>query len=406
MDIAELSTLDSALVVGSFLRKDHPLAAQRLRQAARHGAKLSLLSGSADDQLMPLAHNVAMAPSRWPATLAAVLVRLTAQAGKTLEPEVAALAAGADAGLAEALAASLSQGERRAVLAGNAVSQHPQYALLWSLLARIAELAGAKFGHLTEAANTVGGYFAGATGAEPLFAKPAKAYLLVGVEPGLDFADPVAARTAFGQAETVIALSSFRSAVAELADAMLPISPFSETSGTFVNAAGTAQSFNATVRPQGETRPGWKVLRVLGNLLGLDGFEYASSEGIRDEVLAAKPALSNAIAAVPLVAAASGGLERIADVPLYATDALVRRAPSLQSTADARRVSARISGATIEALGLAGAGRVRLAMTGEAVELALECDDAVAANCVRVPAALLQTAPLGALSGQITVERV
>ncbi|WP_417071035.1 NADH-quinone oxidoreductase subunit NuoG [Niveibacterium terrae] len=403
--IDEVAQLDSALVVGSFLRKDHPLLAQRLRQAARRGAKLSLLSGSADDQLMPLANNVAIAPSQWPAALAAVLVKLAAQAGRPIAAEHAALAASADGAIAEALANALLSGERRAVLAGNAVTQHPQYALIWFLLEQIAELASAKFGHLTEAANTVGGYLAGACSGAP-FATPRKAYLLVGVEPGLDFADPVAARAAFSQAETVIALSAFRSAVAGFADAMLPISPFTETSGTFVNAVGTAQSFNAVVRPQDETRPGWKVLRVLANLLELEGFEYESSEAIRDEVLAAKPGLSNHIAPLTGEALPVCGLERIADVPIYATDALVRRAPSLQKTADARRLSARIAGVTIAKLGLDGASRVRLAMGGEGVELDLERDDGVAAGCVRVPAGIGQTATLGALSGQITVERV
>ena len=116
-----------------------------------------------------------------------------------------------------------------------------------------------------------------------LIAEPRRAYLVVGAEPELDCADGRQALAAMKQADTVIVLSPFKSAAAlEYADAMLPVSPFSETSGTFVSTEGRVQSFYAVTKPLGETRPAWKVLRVLGNLLELDGFDYESSEAVRE----------------------------------------------------------------------------------------------------------------------------
>jgi NADH-quinone oxidoreductase subunit G len=169
--------------------------------------------------------------------------------------------------------------------------------------------------------------------------EPRRAYLLFNCEPEYDSADPAATAAALKGAETVISFAAYRNSALEYADAILPIAPFTETSGTFVSGEGRVQSFNGVVPPLGDARPGWKVLRVLGNELGLAGFDYESPEAVRAEALPAdvEARLSNALSVAPaLPAAPTGAAERIADVPVYFSDAIVRRAQSLQRTADAR----------------------------------------------------------------------
>ncbi|KAG1182522.1 hypothetical protein G6F35_015579 [Rhizopus arrhizus] len=198
----------------------------------------------------------------------------------------------------------------------------------------VADLAGGKFGFLTSGGNTVGGYLAGAVPgkggktAAAMLAEPLKAYVVLHAEPLLDADNGQQAIAALRGAQFAVALTPYRSAAAEWADVMLPVSPFTETSGTFVNAQGLAQSFKGTVTPLGQTRPGWKVLRVLGNVLHLAGFDDETSESVRDAALAGgiEGRLSNDVKAPLGLGQTASGLERVADVPIYRTDAMVRRA--------------------------------------------------------------------------------
>jgi NADH-quinone oxidoreductase subunit G len=194
---------------------------------------------------------------------------------------------------------------------------------------------------------------------------------------------------------------------------LLPIAPYSETSGTFVSTDGTVQSFNGVVQPLGETRPAWKVLRVLGNLLGLAGFDYDSSEEVRraafggDADVAAK--LANGLApgtSAAGPAARSGELERIGEVPSYAADAIVRRARSLQATPDAALPAAAMNRALAERLGLREGDLARVRQGGAEAIVPFAIDDKLPAGCVRLPGARPETAALGALFGGITIERV
>jgi NADH-quinone oxidoreductase subunit G len=241
--------------------------------------------------------------------------------------------------------------------------------------------------------------------------QPRHAYVLLGAEPELDFADPEATVAAMSAAQLVVALSAFESAtLRELADVMLPIAPFSETSGTFVSCEGRSQSFAAVARPAGDTRPGWKVLRVLGNLLALEGFSYGDSESVRDEALGADvaAALGNGLEGIVVNAslAGSAALERVADVPIHFADPLVRRAPSLQKTRDAASPVARMSPATLARLGVAAGDRVRVSQGSGCAELVAQVDEGLADGCVRVAAAHPTTAALGAMSGDLSVERI
>jgi NADH-quinone oxidoreductase subunit G len=244
-----------------------------------------------------------------------------------------------------------------------------------------------------------------------MLAAPRKAYLLVGVEPELDTANPRQALRAMDSAELVVMLSAYRGRAPDYADVLLPIAPFTETSGSFVNAEGRLQSFNPAVKPRGGARPAWKVLRVLGNLLGLPGFDYDRSEQIRDQACrpdAVAGRLSNAVEGLAIEPGppAGGGLERVADVPIYAADPLVRRAGSLQQTNDAAPPRAFANGALIARLGLAAGSRVRVRQEGGEAVLELAHDERLPDGVVRVAAAHASTAGLGAMFGEIALERV
>ncbi|MGE5865000.1 MAG: NADH-quinone oxidoreductase subunit NuoG [Rhizobacter sp.] len=407
--IASLSDLQRVLVVGSFLRKDHPLFAARLRHAARKGAKVHSLHAVGDDWYMPMASSITVAPSAWVQTLAEIAAAVAAEKGATAPVSANVTDA------ARAVAASLLSGERRAVLLGNAAAQHPQASALLSLANWIGEQTGASVGYLTEAANTVGAQLVGALpgegglNAQQMLSGELKACILLNVEPAFDAANPALAVRALQGADCVIAMTPFKNAALDVADVLLPVSPFSETSGTFVNAEGRVQSFHGVVKPLGETRPAWKVLRVLGNLLQLDGFSHETSEEVRAEALGdlstVSARLSNRCSA-PIKPAASGsGLERISDVMIYGSDSLVRRATSLQLTKDARPPVASLSSDLWAGLGLNGTAAVRVSQ-GEAIAvMTAQLDPTLAANVVRVPTGHPATAGMGPMFGPITVEK-
>jgi NADH-quinone oxidoreductase subunit G len=413
MSITEFAALDRVLVVGSFLRNDHPLLAHRLRQAAKKGAQLSLVHASDDDLSIRVARKAIVAPSAMPRVLAEIVVAAAAGAGKPAPAALSGITASADA---QAIAASLASGERKGIFLGNFAQHHPNAAQLHALAQELARLTGATQGFLTEAANSVGGHIAGAMpqrggmNANAMLVSPRKAYLLLHTETDLDAADPGVARAALKAAECVIALSPFRSGVAEHADVVLPISPFSETAGTFVNCEGRVQAFNGVAPPLGEARPAWKVLRVLGSLLGLAGFAQDSIEAVRLELPAAEAiaaGLSNATGtAIGAPASTDAVPERVADVPMYFADPLVRRAASLQKTRNARPPAVRASAATLARLQLADgdAARVRRG-EGEAM-LKVVADPSVPDGCVRIAAAHPTTSMLGPMFGSIVVEAV
>ena len=408
MSITEFGALNRAFVIGSFLRKDHPLLATRLRTAVKGGAKLSILHAADDDLLMNVANKMIVAPSEWLSALSQVVVAV-AKAKEIAAPAGFEGVQANDA--ATAIAASLLSGENKGVFLGNAATQHPQAAALHAAAQWIAEQTGAKLGYLTEAANTVGAYIVNANaGKAAAFTEPKQAYLLLNAEPELDAYNPQAAVAALKKAEMVVVMSAYKHGM-DYADVLLPISPFSETSGTFVNCEGRAQSFNGTVKPLLETRPAWKVLRVLGNVLGLQGFEYETSEAIRDEVLGAGvidvSAKLNNVSKVALTAATavSTGTERIADVPIYFADAVVRRAESLQKMADAAAPKAHLSSALAQQLGVAAGDKVKVTQGAGSAMLVAAVDAKLPANVVRVAAAHASTAALGGMFGSITVEK-
>jgi NADH-quinone oxidoreductase subunit G len=411
MPVAELSTLKRAFIVGSFLRKDHPLVATRLRAAVKSGAKLAILHASDDELLIPTASKMIAAPSDWLAALSEVVVAVAAAKGVAAPAGFDNIKASDNATKLAALLVGVNENLPGAILLGNAAAQHPQASQLHAAAQWLAEQTGAKFGYLTEAANTVGGYLVGATSGKDPFATPKKAFVLLNAEPELDAANPQQAKAALVGAEMVVALSAFKHGF-DYADVLLPVSPFSETSGTFVNCEGRAQSFNGTVKPLGDTRPAWKVLRVLGNLLGLQGFEYETSEAIRDELfgkgvtdLSAK--LNNAAKAAPSSASfgTAGALERVTDVPIYFTDAIARRSEPLLRTADANAPLVQLPGELAAKLGVKAGDKVKVTQGSGSAILVAGIDARLPANAVRVSASHPSTATLGAMFGAIAVEK-
>lgn len=342
--IASLSTLQSVLVVGSNLRKDHPLFAQRIRQAARHGCQVNALDSVERDWAIPVKHLLKQAASQWVHALGGIAAAVAQEKG-------VAGPAGSfvidDA--ATAVARSLMAGERKAVLLGNAAAHHAQATQLLALANWIGEHTGATVGYLTEAANTVGAQFVGAhpvkdgLNAAQMLSGGLKAVLLLNNEPVHDSSVGARATDALSGAEMVVTLSPFKANM-EFSDVLLPIAPFTETSGSFINAEGRLQSFHAVVRPLGDTRPAWKVLRVLANMLEIPGFDFETSQDVLVRATNAAPGAFSQIDAAQLSNAVTGGVTASVSgavgepvvASIYQLDGLVRRSPSLQLTADAR----------------------------------------------------------------------
>jgi len=373
MPIAELQNLDRVLVVGSFLRKEHPLVAHRLRQAAKRRAEIHMLHSVDDDWLMPLKSKKVVSPSR-------------------LIGEIASFKE------------ALSSGRNAAVLIGNFAQQHPQAAQIVAA----AQALGVKVGILGEAANSVGGYVAGLpVGGSVNTVLAMKHLVLLNTEPELDCADPQAATRALEAAEFVVSLTPYKTGL-EYADVLLPIAAFTESAGTFVSMEGRVQSFHATVNPLGDARPGWKVLRVLGTMLGRPGCELDTVEQVRSACLNGRDVgqlLSNELKIQAQQPASISGIQRVTDVPIYFADPLVRRSPPLQRTRDAQAPKAWMNGRLMSRLGVAKDDLVWVRQQGGQARLKAGLDERLPDDCVRIAAAHSSTAGLGPMFGALLVEK-
>ncbi|HSJ80509.1 MAG TPA: NADH-quinone oxidoreductase subunit NuoG [Thiobacillus sp.] len=424
MPVTYMSRLNRMLVVGSNLRKDHPLMAHRIRESVRWYGELNLINAAEDEFLGKVHAKRIVAPSQLAAALAGVC-RALAELKSLPLPAIAAHGVVDD--IAKKMAASLAGGETRAVFLGNMAQHHSSYGQIHALAQEVSKLAGASFGVLGEAANSVGAVAVGAIpgcgplgqpavkglNAQQMLANPLRAYLLLGVEAELDTHDPVSAMASINAAEFVVVMSPYKGMSLDYADVLLPIAPWTETSGTFINTEGRVQSFSAVVKPIGETRPAWKVLRVLGNLLGLAGFDHNDSKDVLRDAIGDTPTgsvqafLNNEVSGVTVAPPqAHEGLERVAEVPIYQTDAVVRRSPSLQMTQDAALPVARMHSRLIAKLGLTENGRVSVRQTACALTLKVQRDDLLPDTCVRIPSGHPLTAGLGPMFGPITAESV
>ncbi len=426
MGVESLETLDAVLLVGSNIRKDQPIAAHRLHQANRkHGAVLHTISPLDFDFYFPVDTQVLVDPVEMVDALSAVVAKVLADKGL---PVPAGLAPVVDKAHAteetDRIAASLLAGERAAILLGNIAMYHPEAAVLRALASTAAEVTDIQFGVLAPAANSAGAWLSGAVphrGAAGVKApregrrlgdildNPPPAMFLLNVEPDLDSGAPAQAMAALSQAEFVASLSAFASeTLLEHSDVILPLATTFETSGTFVNGEGRWQSFAAATKAAGESRPGWKVLRVLGNLAGLEGFDHLSSEEVRDELksrFGADLVFSNYIKTMDSydMPEPSEGLQLVAGDSIYALDPLVRRAAALQGTADARDRCVRISQALASALDVAEGESITLSQEGYSAECEVKIMPRMAANAVYVPMGNASVSSLGQLSGPVSV---
>jgi NADH-quinone oxidoreductase subunit G len=338
--VASLSELQRVLVLGSNLRKDHPLFAQRVRQATRSGCVVNTINSAALDWAMPIANTLLCGDANWVQALADVAAAVAADKG------VAPPAKGNASEIAITIAKSLLGGERKAILLGNAAAHHAKASSLLALANWIGAQTGATVGYLTEAANTVGAQLAGALpgsngkNAGQMLGGELKAVLLLNNEPEFDSAAGSLASENLAQAEMVVTLSPFKANMA-FSDVLLPIAPFTETSGTFVNAEGRVQGFHAVVKPLGDTRPAWKVLRVLANLLEVPGFDFESSQDVLKKICGLPPDGQAQLTGNILNNTTQAEIDfdpadtAPAAAAIYQLDGMVRRAASLQLTADA-----------------------------------------------------------------------
>jgi NADH-quinone oxidoreductase subunit G len=441
MKVADLNALDRILVIGSNLRKEQPLLAQRIRQAVKHhGAKLSVINPLGDDFLVAVQNGMIVPPSQIADALAGVVKAAAEQTGAAVPSEIADVEVGA---VARQIAESLLSGDRKAIFLGNLVQHSPAKSRIHMLAQMLAGIVASSVGVLGDGANSVGGYLSGAIptvepsglNAREMIERPLNAYLLLHTEAELDTSLPRLATAAMHSAELVVAMSPFRHQALDYAQVLLPIAPFTETAGTFVNIEGLAQTFQGVVPPLGETRPAWKVLRVLGNLLHLDGFDFETVDDVRDEIsaVAGEPAdrlantmdMSDVKTALKRTAAVNAAIkttpvvnntadssveqiavERIGEVPIYQVDGIVRRAPALQQTRDAQVDRVSMHGGLIEKLDLQPGDRVRVCQHGGEAVLDFDRDDRLPAGCVRVATAIDATCELGAAFGEMTVERI
>ena len=387
--IEQLADAESIVVVGTDPRNDQPLLTQRIRQAAKQGARVVLVNAGGLDPLMPKAVWIKSAPSKWADTLSH-----------------------------DAVANALSAPEGgKFVLIGQQVLMSPFAGQVVAKAADLAKSTGATLGFLGDGANWVGSFVAGVQASEhggkntqAMLQGKAKAAIVFGAEPDLDSVQGQKLVRGLIDAEFVVQASAFIGNAKQYADVLLPIAPSTETSGTFINIAGTAQTFKAAVRPLGETRPGWKVLRVLGNLLGLEGFEYNSSEEVLKAFMPGNLAsLLNNVVPEQTVAgvAMNGQLELAAYAPIYDTDALVRRADSLRKTKAAKPALAQIGVQTAQTLGLNSGDTIKLTDSeGGTLQAAVLVNKTIAENTVLVPMGRTETQSLRTVFGGATVEAV
>jgi len=384
--IEDVEKMKSILLVGSTLRKEQPLLSARVRKAAKKGTAVHVLHVAGDDLLMPVASQGVVRPGALAAELAARKDSLV----------------------------SLLKAGPSAIVLGHYAQQHPDFAVILALAQEIGRLAGATVGVLPDGANAVGAALVGALprgkglDAAAMVAQTRRAYLVVGVEPEHDMGR--AAVKALEQSAFNVVLSPYRNAATVRAHVILPIAPFTETGGTFVNMEGRAQSFNGAVKPQGDARPGWKVLRMLGALLEIADFHPDTIEAVRAQIAPdlaawAKAGLGNAIAAFEWkMQPARTGLERVAEFPVTASDAIARRSAPLQKTADGKASrTVRANAATLARLDIKAGDRVEVSQGEGATTLAAAIDPALPDGAVRIARGVAETAALG--TGSLTLAK-
>jgi NADH-quinone oxidoreductase subunit G len=428
-NIEQLEKLDAALLIGSNVRKEQPIANLRLRKAAvNNNAQISFVNPREYDFNFPLANNISVAQQHMVAELAGIAAAVYQLSGNSLPKNISTAVSKVDANEShKAIAQQLMDAEAATVILGNIAQMHPQFSALRVLAEAIAKETNSTFGYLTDGCNAAGAWLAGAvphrgaggsikdivTGKNLAEINKEKlaACLLVNIEPDTDAVNANELLATLKEADFVVSVSAYNSAsVRSIADVMLPAASFMETSGTYVNAEGFWQSFKGVVDAKGGSRPAWKILRVLGNLTGLDDFDYFSSDDIKKDVrsFCESIELSNAIAkaATVKINSASKGIYHSSDVPIYASDAVVRRASSLQKTVDAQTMCVRLNSAEAGRLGVSDAAKVTVKQGDNSTALTLVIDDSIPDASAWIPMAVEGSDLLGVAFTAVKIEAV
>jgi NADH-quinone oxidoreductase subunit G len=425
-NIEQLENLDAVLLIGSNVRKEQPIANLRLRKAAvNNNAQISFVNPRLYDSNFPVANNIAVAQQNMVTELAAIAAAAYKLSGNAAPANISDVVSKAEVSDADkAIAQQLNDAGSATVLLGNIAGMHVQFSALRVLAEAIARETGSTFGYLTDGANAAGAWLAGAVphrgaagssediisgnNVAELMGEKLAACLLLNIEPDTDAANANELLATLDAADFVVSVSAYESAsLKQVADVMLPAASFMETSGTYVNAEGFWQSFNAVLDARGGARPAWKVLRVLGNLTGIDGFDYLSSKDVKDEVRAMCESieLSNAIdGAATVTVNTAAGLHRASDVPMYAGDAVVRRAASLQQTVDAQSMCVRLNSAEAERLGVNTASTVTVKQGDNSTDMELVIDDTIPDASAWIPLAVEGNDLLGAAFAEVSIE--
>jgi len=427
VSVDELENQDAVLMVGADVRRDQPIAGLRLRKAALKGGQMMAINPRDYAFYFDLSEHLLLSPQDMIVALGKVANHVL-KANKASPP---ASLKGIIAGLkktksTENIAAALLDADNALILLGAYAINHPSASILSALATVIAENSNARIGYLSQSANAAGGWLAGvlphrgvagesveASGKNALsmLEDPRKAYFLMGLEPEFDTANPELTHAALSKAECIISLSSYANdQLREVADIILPVGSFAETSGTFINAEGCWQSFSAIIEPLGDSKPAWKVLRMLGGMADLQGFEYVTDVEIREEVKAkfanqaAFTSHSRLQADLVMPTAFNGDLMRVSDTAIYGIDAIVRRASALQKTHDALDV-AYMNSADAKPKGLRDGEKIRLSQNGSDAEATLVIDELIPKGCVVVPMGTPSSAKLGGSFGSIEISK-
>ena len=421
LTIGAVERLDAVLLIGAYPRKEHPIINHRLRKATLAGAAVMVLGAPTDGHNFQVAEQLHAGPLDVQDALAGIATACALHAGGA--PPIADMLAGE---AHRRIAERLCDAERAAVLVGPSANTHPQASRLRAMAAYAAQTSGASYGNLSDGANAAGAWLAGVLphrgpggksapaeglSAAEMLAANLSGYLTLGIEPELDCADGGRALSALRAAECVVSLTAYRTdTMMEYADVLLPMAPFAETSGTYVNLEGAWQSMTGAVSPPGEARPAWKVLRVLGNLFELEGFDYQDSAAVLNE-------LRERVANVAPSAPGQSSLEletsladtqsvfRIGNLPMYATDPLVRRAAALQRTADGDFRGVHINTTLARQLGLDNGESASVRQNGTRMNFPVVVDDKIPDGCAGLAAGIVETAGLGPNFGPMNIEK-
>ncbi|WP_108673994.1 NADH-quinone oxidoreductase subunit NuoG [Candidatus Kinetoplastibacterium sorsogonicusi] len=393
MPISEIENLDRILIIGSNLRNDHPLLALKFRKAVNNGAKLFLVDSCEYEHNIQVADRITVSPLNMVNSIAEICIALLELNNIKIPECFINIKVSTNA---KNIALHLFQGKNIGIFIDNSILELSDNGKLLANSYKISQLLDAKFGFLLSGSNTIGGYLANAypinnnKNTNQILEKKLKSYIILHAEPSFDFNNPAETLMNLAQSEFSIALTPYASEAKKWAKMILPIAPFSETSGTFINNCGYIQSFKAVILPFKETRPGWKILRVLANILDLDGFEYTSSLDIKDELLSnvdlSLKLSNNVTSSIGISNVKENIIERIADIPIYKKDPIVRRARSLQNTKQSEKPCFIANNLTLSKLKINNFGKVKINTKYGTVILDIQEDNKIANNCVKISA--------------------